>query len=205
MITPESKALVFDIGNVLIGWEPFNLYKRYFSSESAMNDFFDEVGFYEWNLQQDAGRSFAEAVLDLSEKYPHWAEEIAAYDRYWEESVSGPIQDTVELLQGLHAKGYTLYALSNWSAEKYPTVQERYSFLDCFDHTILSGSVGMIKPDHAIFRLLLDRTGRRAEECLFIDDSLANIEAADALNFDTHHFKGAPGLRSDLVQRGYKV
>jgi len=201
----NPSVLVFDIGNVLLKWEPYRLYSRYFESEDAMNRFFDEVDFYGWNLKQDAGRSFSKGVEELVSRFPHWETEIKAYDLHWDESIPGAIEGSAAILEQLHAHEYPLYALSNWSAEKFPLMKDRYSFLDCFDDAVLSGSVGVNKPDPAIYEILLDRLERRAEECLFIDDSKANIEAADQLGFHTHLFVDAHGLRERLVELGFEL
>ena len=200
----RHRALIFDFGGVLVDWNPFYLYSRYFDGdESAMQRFLDEIGFSQWNLEQDRGRPYAEAVEELSWRYPQYAELIQAYDRRWEESISGPIQPTVEILGELRGAGYPLYGLSNWSGEKFRLVRQKYEFFNWFEDILVSGEVKLVKPDERIFNLMLERIGREAGECLLVDDSAANIQAAARLGFQTIHFRSPEQLRGELVQRGY--
>jgi 2-haloacid dehalogenase len=201
-MTSEIKAIVFDFGGVLIEWDPRNLYSRYFPEEpQAMEDFLAEVSFMEWNAQQDKGRPFAEAVELLSKQFPHHAHLINAYQENWKESITGSIEGTVKLLRVLKEKGYLLYGLSNWSAETFPIVRHEFEFLDLFDGIILSGEVKLIKPEPEIFELCLQRIGKPADQCLFIDDSEVNIIAARKLGFDTVHFISPEHLKDELQIR----
>ena len=196
------KAIVFDFGGVLVGWDPRNLYRRFFPEQTqAMEDFLSEVNFMEWNAQQDKGRSFAEGVAILSEQFPHRAELIRAYHENWIESITGPINGTVELLRALKEKGHAVYGLSNWSSETFPIVRHEFNFLELFDGVILSGEVKLIKPEPAIYELCLQLIGKPANECLFIDDSQANISAATKMGFDTVHFKSPDQLKDELQIR----
>jgi 2-haloacid dehalogenase len=198
----QIKAVVFDFGGVLIGWDPRNLYSRFFPEEpQAMEDFLAEISFMEWNAQQDKGRPFTEAVALLSKQFPHRAHLISAYQENWKESITGSIEGTVELLQALKKNGYSLYGLSNWSAETFTIVRHEFEFLNLFDEIIISGDVKLIKPEPEIFELCLQKIGRPADQCLFIDDSETNIIAARKLGFDTVHFNSPEHLKKELKIR----
>jgi 2-haloacid dehalogenase len=155
----------------------------------------------EWNAQQDKGRPFSEAVALLSKQFPHRAHLINAYQENWKESITGSIEGTVEILARLKEKGYSLYGLSNWSAETFPIVRHEFEFLNLFDGIILSGEVKLIKPEPEIFELCLQRIGKPADQCLFIDDSEANIIAAKKLGFDTVRFISPEHLKDELEIR----
>jgi 2-haloacid dehalogenase len=197
----EEPTIVFDFGGVLLDWNPRHLYRKLFDDEGAMEAYLEEIDFYAWNHQQDMGRPFAEGVEELSEQYPHRAELIAAFADRWEESITGPIAETVKILEVLKRRNYPLYGLTNWSAETFYRIRTRYDFLDWFEDIVVSGDVGFAKPDPAIYEILLRRAGAPAERCLFIDDSLANIAAAQDLDFMTIHFQSAQQLRQALAQR----
>lgn len=191
-------AIIFDLGNVLLGWDARLLYNRLLPDPQAVDSFLEQIRFMEWNAKQDAGRPFAEGVAELSREFPHHAELIRAYDTHWQESLTEPYHETIEIARALKKAGWQLYVLSNFSAEKFKLVQARHAFLDLFDDLIISGEHKLIKPDPAIFRLTLQRIQRTAEECLFIDDSLPNIEAARTLGFQTIHYRSPAQLRTDL-------
>jgi 2-haloacid dehalogenase len=199
----RPSAIVFDFGGVLLDWNPRYLYRKLFDDNpDGVERFLAEIGFVEWNALQDEGRPFSEAVAELSEKFPHYGDLIRAYDERWEESIIGPIQSTVDILRELKGAGYPLYGLSNWSAETFQRVRHKYAFMDWFDDIVISGEVKLIKPDPRIYNLLLERIGRRAEECLFIDDSEANTAAADQLGFMTIRFESPRQLGDELSQWG---
>jgi 2-haloacid dehalogenase len=201
-MTSQIKAVVFDFGGVLINWDPRNLYSRFFPEQpQAMEDFLAEVSFMEWNTQQDKGRPFSEAVALLSKQFPHRAHLISAYHENYKETITGSIEGTVELLRMLKNKGYSLYGLSNWSAETFALVRHEFEFLNLFDEIIISGIVKLIKPEPEIFELCLQKIGRPANQCLFIDDSEANIIAARKLGFDIVHFNSPEHLKIELQIR----
>jgi len=202
-MTTTIKAIVFDFGGVLLDWNPRNLYRRFFQDDfEAMERFLTEIRFMEWNTHQDRGRPFKEGVSILSSQFPQYSRLIQAFHEHWEESIGGEIAGTVEIARKLKQKGYPLFGLSNWSAETFPIARRKYPFFDIFDDIVLSGEVKLIKPDAAIFRLLLRRIGRPAEDCLLIDDSPANIAVARELRFVTIHYKSSSQLKSELVQIG---
>jgi 2-haloacid dehalogenase len=195
-------AIVFDVGNVLIEWDPRYLYLRLFDGDlGAVERFLEEIHFTEWNMHQDLGRTFAEAIAEHCARYPQYCELIQAYDQRWEESLGGAIPGTVQILGSLREAGYRLYALSNWSEEKYLLVRPKYPFFAWFEDVLVSGSVGMAKPDPRIFQLLLSRNALAADKCLLIDDSPVNIRVAQSLGFNTIHFQSADRLRMDLIAR----
>ena len=198
MQTP-IKAIVFDFGGVLLNWDPRNLYRRYFPDQpQAMDDFLTEINFHEWNAEQDKGRPFAEGIAEHSAHFPHHAHLIQAYFDNWEDSVTGAITGSVDILQTLKSKGYPIFGLSNWSLETFPHVRHKYDFFDWLDNIILSGEVRLNKPDPAIFNLLLSKTGYSAPECVLIDDSKSNIDSARKLCFATVHFTSPENLHTEL-------
>jgi 2-haloacid dehalogenase len=193
------KAIIFDYGNVLLEWDPRLIYNRYFPDDpEGMEHFFKEVNFADWNLQQDKGRPFEEGIALLSREFPHYSHLIQAYHDLWSDSVGGAIAGTVDILKRLKQAGYPVYGLSNWSAETFPYMRERHDFFDLFDDMVISGEVGHVKPEPEIFQILLDKIGRPAEECLFIDDSLTNIGQAQKLGFATILFQSPQQLESSL-------
>jgi 2-haloacid dehalogenase len=196
-------AIVFDFGGVLMDWDPRYLYARIFDGDEAgMERFLSEVDFYEWNAKQDAGRPFSEAVAELTASFPHYAGLIRAYDERYLESLGEPHWGTVAILKALRELGYPLYGLSNWPAEKFALVYPIYEFFQWFDEIVISGELRLIKPDPRAFTAFLERTGRAAQECLLIDDSLANLQAAQQLGFQILHFQSPEQLAGELVRLG---
>ena len=199
----SKQAVVFDLGGVLIDWNPRHLYRKMFNGdEEAMERFLSEICTSEWNARQDEGRSFAEATEELIARHPEQAGLIRAFFDRWPEMVAGAIEGTVGILAELKRAGHEIYALSNWSAETFPYARERFQFLDWFDFTVISGEIGLVKPSREAFDFLLEKAGRRAEECVFIDDSPANTAAARELGFDAIHFRSPGQLRDELMSRG---
>ena len=199
----KHPTVVFDFGGVLIDWDPRYLYRKLFDGdEAAMEAFLDEIDFYAWNFEQDRGRSFAEGTAELTEQFPHYAELIAAYGQRWQESIAGPIPDTVEILHVLKQKEYPLFGLSNWSAETFYRIRPNLDFMNWFDGIVISGEVGLAKPDPAIYRVLLGQVNDSPGNCLFIDDSEVNVATAKDLGFISIHFESPGQLRSELSMRG---
>jgi len=191
-------AIIFDLGNVFINWEPHNLYKRFFSDPKEVDRFLEEIQFAEWNACQDAGRPFHEGVRELSARFPQYADLIQAYDTHWAESMTTTNDETIKIARQLKESGWPLYLLSNFSIEKFNLIRGQYDFLGIFDDLIISGEQRMIKPDPAIFRLTIKRINRKANECLFIDDSLINIQTAKAMGFQTIHYQSPTQLTQEL-------
>jgi len=197
------QAIIFDFGGVLINWDPHELYNKYFSHDrKAIDNFLSEIDFVHWNLAQDGGYPFSEAVQNLSEQFPQYAHLIRAYDLEWEESITGIIPETVEIVKKLKSAGYHLYGLTNWSAEKFSLVRHKFEVFDLFEEIVVSGEVKLVKPDPAIFQLLLDKIHFSAKNCLLIDDSLTNIEVAQRLGFLTHHFSSPAEFELSLFESG---
>jgi 2-haloacid dehalogenase len=194
----NDKVIVFDLGGVLIDWDPRHMYRTLFDDEAEMETFLAEVATLEWNAHHDAGRRWEDGVALLSAEYPHQAGLISAYWERWEDMLAGPIEGTVEILAELRAEGRELHAITNWSSQTFPIARERYEFLDWFGEIVVSGEEKIIKPDPRIYEILLDRIDRTAGECVFIDDSIRNIEAAFDLGFHTIHFQDPQQLRADL-------
>ncbi len=183
IMDPWITAVAFDLGGVLIDWDPRYLYRTLFDDEPAMEDFLATVTTHEWNQAQDAGRPWAEAIQALAESHPEQRDLIEAYWLRWPETLGDAIEPTVELLDELRSTGIRLYALSNWSGETFPLARPRYPFLEWFDGIVISGDERVAKPDPRIFAVLLERYGLAAAETLFIDDHVPNVEAAATLGF----------------------
>ncbi|HYZ25717.1 MAG TPA: HAD family phosphatase [Geminicoccaceae bacterium] len=197
----RGPVIVFDLGGVLIDWNPRHLYRKLFDDEARMEWFLAEVCHSAWNEEQDRGRTFAAAIEEAAARHPDHGPLIAAYFERWPEMLAGPIEGTVAVLEELNEAGYELHALTNWSAETFPFARDRFAFLDRFRTILVSADVGLIKPDPAIFELLLARIGRTAAECLYIDDNAKNVLAAARVGFDAIAFENPEQLRHDLARR----
>ena len=197
------RIVVFDFGGVLIEWNPRHLYRKIFDGdEAAMERFLTFVCSHTWNVQQDAGRTFDEAVAELTARFPDQAGLIAAYHERWEEMVPHAFTDTVEVLEALKAAGAPLYGITNFPGEKFELTRRRFRFFDLFDGIVVSSEVRLVKPDPAIFLLFLERHGLAAGDCVFIDDSPVNVAAARRLGFHGVEFRGAADLRDRLADWG---
>lgn len=195
------KDIIFDLGGVLIDWNPRYLYKKVFPTEAEMEWFLTNVCTPQWNTQQDAGRSFEEGIELLKRKYPEYTFAINFYWTRWAEMLGGEIGGSVEILRNLKTRGYHIYALSNWSAETFPIAQERYGFLQAFDGRVISGEEKLVKPDPLIYTRLLQKYNLHAPNCVFIDDNSANISKAADLGFETILFTDPEALRRTLISR----
>ncbi len=194
---------VFDLGGVLLEWDPRHLYRKLFGDDVAgMERFLTHVCSATWNLMQDAGRSFDAGVEELTARHPEHRDLIAAYRDRWEEMVPYVYDDAIAVLGDLKSAGVPVYGITNFSAEKFAVVRRKYDFFDLFDGIVVSGEVHLVKPDPAIFLRFLDAYGLRATDCVFIDDSAVNIDAAAALGFHTVHHKTATPLRKNLIGLG---
>lgn len=202
MRNPMIDTVVFDLGGVLIDWNPRYLYRRLFDDEAAMEHFLAHVCTGPWNEQQDAGRPWSEAIEGLQAKHPEHAPLIAAFRERWEEMLAGPIAGSVELLAELRSRGVRLYALTNWSNETFPRALELYDFLHWFQGIVVSGEERLIKPDPRIYQCLFERYGVDPARSLYIDDARRNVDAAAALGMQAWWFQGADGLRTWLASHG---
>jgi 2-haloacid dehalogenase len=194
--------IVFDIGNVLLHWDPRALYRKIFTDEAQVEWFLANVCNSDWNVEQDRGRSFADAIAEATLRHPNHAEAIAAYDTRWHETLTHVIEGTVDVLADLKQQGTPLYAITNWNQDKFRETRARFGFLGYFRDIVVSGDEKLIKPDPAIYRLLLDRNGLDAAQCLFIDDSPKNVAGARAVGMKAHHFTSPAALRAELAAMG---
>jgi 2-haloacid dehalogenase len=195
-------TVIFDLGAVLIDWNPRYLYRSLIDDPDEMERFLAEVTTPAWNHEQDRGRRWADAVAELVERHPHHAELIRAYHARWPEMLGEPIHETVDILAELRDAGVALYALTNWSAETWPIALERYPFLGWFRGIVVSGLVGAAKPEAAVFEALVERYGVTPADAVFIDDQPANVDAAVRLGFRGIRFTDATMLRQDLAALG---
>ena len=194
--------IVFDLGNVLLRWDPRFLFTQYFDDEAEMEWFLAHVCNHDWNLEQDRGRSFAEAVKRVTALYPEFAEAITAYDTRWHETLPHAIDGSVTIFEELVARDAPVYAITNWNGDKFRETKLRFPFLYNFRDIVVSGDERLLKPDPAIYRLLLGRNGLEASDCLFIDDSAANVKGAEAVGMKAHHFTSPENLRIILKNFG---
>ena len=198
MTAPKPTAVVFDLGGVLIDWNPRYLYRTLFGDEAEMEAFLAEVTTQEWNAQQDAGRPWSEAVEALVAMHPGRRDLIEAYWHRWPETLGGAIEGTVSILGELKARGVRTYALSNWSAETFPLARPRFPFLEWFDGILISGEAKLVKPDPRIFAHLLEKFGLEAGSTVFIDDSAANVRAATEAGLIAIRFESPEQLAQEL-------
>lgn len=199
---PRPSIVVFDLGRVLLDWDPRHLYRKLFDDEARMEVFLRDVCNIAWITQLDHAATFAEGVAAHVEKFPEHADAIRAYDERWLETLAGPIAGSVAALEAIQQAGIPTYCITNYPADKFELSRPVYPFLDSFDGIVVSGRERITKPDPAIYRLLFERYDLDPADCIFIDDSLPNIETAKALGMDTHHFLGVEGLRAGLRARG---
>ena len=204
-MTPETRAtdttietVVFDLGGVLIDWDPRHLYHKIFDEDAAMERFLAEVCTRAWIESQDEGRSAADATAELLAKFPEHRREIEVYHARWPETMGGAIEETAALLEQLAARDHGLFVVSNFSHETFPHALERFDFWHHFDGLVISGREGVKKPDPKIFEVLIERHNLDPARALFIDDVPVNIEAARSCGLQGHHFTGADDLRSHL-------
>lgn len=202
--TAPPSIVVFDLGGVLFDWDPRHLYRDLFDDEQQMERFLAEVVSPAWNATLDAGRPFADAVADAQQQHPEHTDLIAAYRERWPSMLRGPIDGTVAILAELHSRGVPLYALTNWSAEMFPHARA-YPFMGLFRAHVVSGEIGMVKPDPAIYAHLLGVVGEPAQSCVFIDDARANVDAARAAGLHGIVFTTPDNLRRDLGRLGLPV
>jgi 2-haloacid dehalogenase len=199
---PPVRAVVFDIGNVLYGWDIRNLYAKLIADPARLDWFLGHVVTSQWHFQHDRGRSHAETIPELIAQYPTEAELIAAYVPRWLETISGPIPGMLELVAELGDAGVPLFAITNFSAEFWEMFRPAAPIFDRFAGIIVSGAEQLLKPEPAIYRLALARFGLAPGEGLFIDDRLENVRAGKAAGFPGHHFTGLAALRQRLTAEG---
>jgi 2-haloacid dehalogenase len=205
MSTPSIDYVVFDIGGVLLDWSPAYLYSELIPDAVQREHFLTKVATPEWNKQQDAGRSWAEAVAELSSLHPEHAEWIEAYDKGWLRMARGLFDDTVQVLTDLRDAGVPTYALTNFSAEKWEVATATFPVLTGFTGAVVSGTELTVKPEEKIYRILLERYGLDAARAFYTDDVQHNVDAARAVGIDAELYVGAGPLRRQLRSRGLPV
>ena len=198
-------VVVFDIGGVLLDWNPRYLYRQLFNDDEAMERFLSEVCSPAWNERQDAGRPWGEAVADLIARHPEHAAMISAYHERWQEMLSGEVPGSVDVLEELKSQGLRLYALTNWSHETFPVARKIYPFLEFFEGVVVSGEEKLIKPDPEIFHRLLARYDIMPSRAVYIDDSPRNVAAAADVGLRALRFTDADRLRQDLIGLGLPI
>lgn len=195
-----KQTIIFDLGGVLIDWDPVRPFIKVFKGdEDKASWFIKHICNHEWNAQLDAGRSFDELVKERIEEYPEFRNEIQLYQELWEHMLTGPIQGTVDILMDLESKSSTqLLAITNWSAETFPIARKKYDFLNIFEDIAVSGELKMIKPNPEIFEYMIKKHNLIPKNTIFIDDNEANIETSKKLGFISIHYKGSEQLKKDL-------
>jgi len=198
------KTIIWDLGGVLIDWQPTYVFdERYFESPAKRDYFFQQVCTSDWNENQDAGYPIELATAEKIAEHPEWESAIRDFYGRWEEMLGGPISDTVEIFRALRATGrYKFYALTNWSAETFPIALDRYDFLHWFDGRVVSGEEKTRKPFADFYQILLDRYEIDPKQALFIDDNLRNVRAAEAMSIPSVHFQDPQQLRKEFGARG---
>ena len=198
-------TVVFDLGNVLISFNPRWLFRKLLRDEASIDRFFAETDFDAWNTAMDAGRRFADGIAAHGRRFPHYRPLFEAFFTRWNETVGEPIAESVAVLRGLQQSGIRTYALTNFSAETYPLAAARFPFLADFDGAVVSGDEGVVKPDPAIYQRLVERYAVDPARAVFIDDKLENVDAARRLGFHGIHFTDPALVRPALRALGLPV
>ena len=194
------RNIIFDFGAVLVDWDPHHLYVPYFGDAAKAEWFLTEICPYEWNTQADGGRPLAEITAERVALFPEWEKEIRMYYGRWTEMMGGQIPGMEELVRDCKAHGFGVWGLTNWSRETFPLVRDRYPVFGLLDGIVVSGEEMTMKPRPEMYRILLDRYGLKAEECVFIDDNPRNAEGAEAVGIRGIVFHDAAQLRADLAE-----
>lgn len=203
------KNIIFDIGNVLIKWDPNPVYLEYFEHNLAkMQDFYNQTNIFTVNSELDRGVSFKQALTQLANEFPHYHEPIHMWQNRWLETIGGSIHASVTLLTSLHAKQYPLYALTNFAEETFFTHirhDAKYNFLNLFTDIVVSGVEKVIKPNPKIYEILLQRNNLDPKNCIYIDDSKANLAPAQELGMTTIHFTSSKELADELCSLNISI
>ena len=204
---PKTKidTIVFDLGNVLIPWNPYWLYRKLLPDDKAIAAFFAEVDFGAWNQSHDAGEVFADGIARVAERFPQHRPLFQAYFDRWEETIGEPIAESVDVLKRLRRAGYRTFALTNFSKEMFPRALVLQPLLSEFDGVVVSGEEKLTKPDPAIYRLLCERFDVRPQQAVFIDDSLPNVEGARRVGMHAIHFAAPDRLEAQLADLGVRL
>lgn len=203
--TADVVTVVFDLGGVLVDWDPRHLYRQLIDDEAEMEWFLAEVCTQEWHRQHDIGRPFSESIPELAARHPRHRELIEAWGERFDEMFEGDLPETVAVLEDVVALGEPVYGLTNWSADRWPAAVERFEFIGWFEGVVVSGHVGVAKPDRAIYDLLVERYGLDRERTVFVDDWDRNVEGARAAGLQALEFSSADRLRADLRDLGLPI
>lgn len=206
----KARAVVFDVGNILIRWDPDAVLRTYFADEDAYQAFLDETKLMWVNIEFDAGLPFATGIGDLVSRFPRYEKPLRAFDERWPECVPGDIPDNVATLRALKAAGHTVHAITNFAREKFDIARARFDFLNLFDHPLVSADVGLVKPDYRIFHRFCRDTGLEPRDIIFVDDSPANVAAARSVGYHVFHMPNADAaeceaFRGMLREAGFRV
>jgi 2-haloacid dehalogenase len=191
-------TVIFDIGNVLYRWDLRCLFEKLIDDAAELDWFLAHVVTPEWHFQHDAGRPFAAMVAERSREFPQYADHILAYSRRFPETIPGPVKGMPEIVRALAKRAVPLFAISNFGVESWAQFRPTAPIFDIFSDIVISGEEKLVKPEPAIFERALDRFGRSADQCLFVDDRLDNVEAGEAIGLAGHHFQDAAQLESAL-------
>ena len=197
-----THTVIFDIGGVLIDWNPKHLYSKLLPDDAAIDAYLAEIGFHDWNMRLDAGGLWEPAIAELVALHPHRKDLIEAAHLRWHEMLPGEIPGTVAILERLSRQDVPLYAITNYSAEKWRETRARFPFFAHFRDIVVSADEKMVKPDGAIYRLCLQRNDLKPEDCIFIDDVPRNVAAANSVGIDAILFENPEKLAEDLTSRG---
>ena len=203
--TADVVTVVFDLGGVLVDWDPRHLYRQLIDDEAEMEWFLAEVCTQEWHRQHDIGRPFSESIPELAARHPRHRELIEAWGERFDEMFEGDLPETVAVLEDVVALGEPVYGLTNWSADRWPAAVERFEFIGWFEGVVVSGHVGVAKPDRANDDLLVERYGLDRERTVFVDDWDRNVEGARAAGLQALEFTSADRLRADLRDLGLPI
>jgi 2-haloacid dehalogenase len=199
----KPTAVVFDLGNVLYGWDPQSFLARQLADDEAVLRFIEDIDLWSWHDTLDGGRPFDEAAAELSEKFPAYAAVISSWGERFGETIGDPVPGVHAIVDDLEAKGVPLFAITNFSADFWPAFRAKQdAFFSRFLDIVVSGQEKMLKPDPALYHRALHRFGLKPAEAFFVDDRLINVEGARAIGMRAHLFTGADDLRAVLEAEG---
>lgn len=201
--TAAADAVVFDLGKVLLDWDPRYYYRSVFDGdEGALERFLEQVVTYDWLRELDTGKPVERAIAEHARRHPQYAHHIARWPEGWPTMLRGEIPGSVEILAELRERGVRLYALTNFSTETYPIARRRFDFLSWFEQVVMSGELGITKPDPRIYHIAIERCRLEPSRTVFVDDIAVNVDTARALGMHALHFTGPERLREDLRALG---
>lgn len=201
-LSNKKPALIFDFGDVLVEWKFQNLYRKVFASDAEIELFLEKTQLRQMNRRFDAGYPFEKGLAELSAAHPEYARELGWFNTRWGEARGPQNEAVIDLMRTLKTAGYPLFGLSNWSRVKFDTVKDELVFLPLLEEYLISGDAGVTKPDERIYHILLERIGRPARECIFIDDSEENVFAAEEVGIRTILYRSPEQLRRELGSMG---